>query len=229
MAGDGLSVDSLRVGQTGYLVPTGKLKPLTEEDKQKFIDLIRRLKPDLAEDKDYKIIADKNGHTRLGKVVKYQPLTLADMFKGEKLKELPKVKKAQVTKFLDKISALGLDLTIDDIMTKNGILNPNFKVDKNGNISFRNIKAYMQGKTPDYFETKDGEWAEEKKFEYPKSLLKTEKLPKGYDIENDRKFTTDVSDSVDVRDMLWRTGRDEVEVQDKLWRPGRDEVKIQLY
>lgn len=172
MAGDGFTIDSTQVQQTGYFKQVGGVKPLTPEQKQQFIDLLKRYHFPEQKDDGYKIVVDKNGNPRTGKVVKYQPQGLLDMLQGKKPKELPKVKKAQVNKFLNDIKALGLDLKPEDIMTKDGTLNPNFKVDEKGNISFKNIKDFINNKAPEYFETKDGEWAQAQKFELPEWYAK---------------------------------------------------------
>lgn len=104
-------------------------------------------------------IVDKDGVVRKGFLVTTQPRTLAEMLKGEPAKPLATVKQAQVTQFLNSIKALGLDIKPEDIMSSNGTLNPNFKVDDNGNIIFRNLKDYINGKSPEYFETQKGGWA----------------------------------------------------------------------
>ena len=104
-------------------------------------------------------IVDKNGVVRKGYLVENEPQSLIDKIKGKEAKPLAKVKAEQVTKFLNSIAALGLDIKPEDIMSSNGTLNPNFKIDENGNISFRDLKAYINGKSPEYFETQAGGWA----------------------------------------------------------------------
>lgn len=183
MSGDGFGINAQSVARTGYLRQMGEIKPLSPEEKQKVIDMLKRYQP-LQLDDGYKTVVDKNGLPRQGRIVKNEPLTLKDMLTGKKPKELAKVKKAQVTKFLENIKALGLDLTVDDIMSKNGTLNPNFKVDEKGNISFRNIKGYLNGKNPQYFETQNGDWAQVKVYEFPKwYTLKDDEFPKGFKLE----------------------------------------------
>lgn len=87
---------------------------------------------------------------------------------GEPVKDCPTASKESVAKFLESIKSLGLDLTESDIISSSGKLNPNFKIDEQGNISFRNLKAYtstegdgyksLDGRKNDYFETVNGDW-----------------------------------------------------------------------
>lgn len=111
----------------------------------------------------YDKIVDKNGVVREGKIIENEPRSLADVLSGKEAKPLATVKAEQVNKFLQNIQALGLDLKAEDIMSSNGTLNPNFKVDDKGNISFRNVKDFINGKAPEYFETSKGQWAKAKK------------------------------------------------------------------
>lgn len=104
-------------------------------------------------------IVDKKGVVRKGYLVENEPQSFIDKLKGKEAKPLAKVKAEQVTKFLNSIAALGLDIKPEDVMSSNGTLNPNFKVDENGNISFRDLKAYVNGNAPEYFETQAGGWA----------------------------------------------------------------------
>lgn len=153
------------VQQVNYL-KQGDVTPLTQKEKETFSDMLKRLYPDKTED-GYSKITDKNGVERTGKVITTEPVSLLEILRsiknGKKIelnKPLATVKEAQVNKFLESIKFLGLDLKAEDIMTKNGTLNPNFKVDDKGNISFRNLKSYINGDVPEYFETKDGKWAQ---------------------------------------------------------------------
>lgn len=126
----------------------GKDKDKAEKPKIKL--------PELPEPQD---IVDKKGVVRKGYLVEKEPLSLMDKIKGKEAKPLAKVKADQVTKFLNSIASLGLDIKPEDVMSSNGTLNPNFKVDENGNISFRDLKAYVNGNAPEYFETQAGGWA----------------------------------------------------------------------
>ncbi len=157
MAGDGFEISTQNVVKTGYSVPA-KSDSIKIENNEDFAELIKKLnlRP---KDNGYQMIVDKDGVVRKGKIVKYEPQSITDIINGREPKELAKVKKEQVTKFLEEIKALGLDLKPEDIMSKNGTLNPNFKVDEKGNISFRNLKAYINEKSPKYFETQAGAWA----------------------------------------------------------------------
>lgn len=158
MQGDGLGINTQSILQTGYLVPA---KNNTKQVKanEDFAELIKKLR--ISEKYDgYQMVVDKDGVVRKGKIVKNEPQTITDIMNGKEPKELAKVKKEQVTKFLEEIKILGLDLKAEDIMSKNGTLNPNFKVDENGNISFRNLKSYINENGPKYFETQAGTWAQ---------------------------------------------------------------------
>ena len=158
MAGDEFGITTgTSVASTGYLKQIGNVKKLTPEEKATFIEELKKIR--LENPSGFQPITDKNGKIRMGRIVKYQKPSLKDILNGDIKKPLAKVKKAQVKKFLEKIRALGLDISEDDIITKNGTLNPNFKVDNKGNISFRDFKAYINGKAPKYFETEKGEWA----------------------------------------------------------------------
>lgn len=175
MAGE-LTLSALGAQQTqqaNCLIQKGEVTPLTQEQKETFTDLLKRYYPQKTND-GYSTLTDKNGNPRIGKVVTTQPASLKEIFEAvisgkqiELNKPLAKVKEAQVNKFLEAIKVLGLDLKAEDIMTKDGTLNPNFKVDDKGNISFRNLKGFINGDVPTYFETKDGEWAMEKKYDLP--------------------------------------------------------------
>lgn len=88
---------------------------------------------------------------------------------GEPVKDCPAATKENVAKFLESVKSLGLDLTESDIISSSGKLNPNFKIDEQGNISFKNLKAYtstegdgykskLDGRKDDYFETVNGDW-----------------------------------------------------------------------
>lgn len=157
MVGENLGIAGISTTQTGYTQKVGKLRLMTPEEKATFLEQIKKFKPNVA----FEYITDKNGEIRMGKVVKYQKPSIIDIVQGKELMPLAQVKKSQVKKFLEKIQALGLEITEEDIITKNGTLNPNFKVDNKGNISFKNIKDYVNEKALKYFETDKGEWAEE--------------------------------------------------------------------
>ena len=178
MQGDGLGINTQSILQTGYLVPA---KNNTKQVKanEDFAELIKKLR--ISEKYDgYQMVVDKDGVVRKGKIVKHEPQNITELINGKEPKELAKVKTEQVTKFLEEIKALGLDLKPEDIMSKNGTLNPSFKVDENGNISFRNLKLYLSDSAPKYFETQTGAWAQAPKTQtktFPKEGILTD-IPK---------------------------------------------------
>lgn len=168
MATDGLGITTDSISSKGYVTaPKKDVLPyyMAPADLPTAIKT-RYILP--SKDGEYTTILAKDGTIKRGKVVKYEEQSLIDRLKGEQPKELAKVKKEQVEAFLEKIGVLGLGLKVEDVMSSNGTLNPNFKIDEKGNISFRNLKGYLNGSSPKYFETYTGEWAQaEKEPEYP--------------------------------------------------------------
>jgi len=168
MTGEQLTIGTAKgTTQANYLEQRKFVtKPLTQEQKETFTDLLKRYYPDEVSD-GYTTVKDKNGNLRTGKVVTTQQVSLQDIIQNLKSgkpfainEPLPTVKAEQVNRFIDSIKSLGLDIKAEDVMTKAGTLNPNFKVDDKGNISFRNLKSYINGNAPEYFETEDGKWAQ---------------------------------------------------------------------
>ena len=161
----GINTDS--IARAGYTAPVKDVLIYRYPTRELPSSIKPRYYPVKLED-EYKLVMAKDGTIKKGKVVKYEEQSWMDKLKGEKPKELAKVKKEQVEAFLEKINVFGLGLKVEDIMSGNGTLNPNFKIDEKGNINFRNLKGYLTGKTPEYFETYGGEWAQvEPKQELP--------------------------------------------------------------
>lgn len=209
------------VASTDYLKQVGKVKKLTPEEKATFIEELKKIR--LENPSGFQPITDKNGKIRMGRIVKYQKPSLKDILNGDIEKPLAKVKKAQVKKFLEKIQALGLDISEDDIMTKNGTLNPNFKVDNKGNISFRDIKAYVNGKAPKYFETEKGEWAVERP-----DIFSATATPKLVDDGTKKVLPYYPTDNIKPKIDIYYPGRDNVKVEKLPYYPFRDNTKIEL-
>lgn len=209
------------VASTDYLKQVGKVKKLTPEEKATFIEELKKIR--LENPSGFQPITDKNGKIRMGRIVKYQKPSLKDILNGDIEKPLAKVKKAQVKKFLEKIQALGLDISEDDIMTKNGTLNPNFKVDNKGNISFRDIKAYVNGKAPKYFETGKGEWAVERP-----DIFSATATPKLVDDGTKKVLPYYPTDNIKPKIDIYYPGRDNVKVEKLPYYPFRDNTKIEL-
>lgn len=222
MAGDEFGITTgTSVASTDYLKQVGKVKKLTPEEKATFIEELKKIR--LENPSGFQPITDKNGKIRMGRIVKYQKPSLKDILNGDIEKPLAKVKKAQVKKFLEKIQALGLDISEDDIMTKNGTLNPNFKVDNKGNISFRDIKAYVNGKAPKYFETEKGEWAVERP-----DIFSATTTPKLVDDGTKKVLPYYPTDNIKPKIDIYYPGRDNVKVEKLPYYPFRDNTKIEL-
>lgn len=209
------------VASTDYLKQVGKVKKLTPEERATFIEELKKIR--LENPSGFQPITDKNGKIRMGRIVKYQKPSLKDILNGDIEKPLAKVKKAQVKKFLEKIQALGLDISEDDIITKNGTLNPNFKVDNKGNISFRDIKAYVNGKAPKYFETEKGEWAVERP-----DIFSATATPKLVDDGTKKVLPYYPTDNIKPKIDIYYPGRDNVNVEKLPYYPFRDNTKIEL-
>lgn len=209
------------VASTDYLKQVGKVKKLTPEEKATFIEELKKIR--LENPSGFQPITDKNGKIRMGRIVKYQKPSLKDILNGDIEKPLAKVKKAQVKKFLEKIQALGLDISEDDIITKNGTLNPNFKVDNKGNISFRDIKAYVNGKAPKYFETEKGEWAVERP-----DIFSATATPKLVDDGTKKVLPYYPTENNEPKIGIYYPGRDKVKVEKLPYYPFRDNTKIEL-
>lgn len=222
MAGDEFGITTgTSVASTGYLKQIGKVKKLTPEEKATFIEELKKIR--LENPSGFQPITDKNGKIRMGRIVKYQKPSLKDILNGDIKKTLAKVKKAQVKKFLEKIRALGLDISEDDIITKNGTLNPNFKVDNKGNISFRDFKAYINGKAPKYFETEKGEWAVERP-----DIFSAMTTPKTVDGGKKRFLPYYPTDNIKPIIDIYYPGRDNAKVEKLPYYPFRDNTKIEL-
>lgn len=222
MAGDEFGITTgTSVASTDYLKQVGKVKKLTPEEKATFIEELKKIR--LENPSGFQPITDKNGKIRMGRIVKYQKPSLKDILNGDIEKPLAKVKKAQVKKFLEKIQALGLDISEDDIITKNGTLNPNFKVDNKGNISFRDIKAYVNGKAPKYFETEKGEWAVERP-----DIFSATATPKLVDDGSKKVLPYYPTDNIKPKIDIYYPGRDNVKVEKLPYYPFRDNTKIEL-
>ncbi len=216
--GNGLTVDSLKVQQANYLKELGDINQLTPEQKAKFDEILKKYYTP-KKDADTTYVTDKNGRLREGQVVTKEPQTFLDRIQRKPEKDLAKVKKAQVQKFLQNIAALGLDLKIEDIMTKNGTLNPNFKVDEKGNISFRNVKAFLNDKAPKYFETNNGEWAMETSAKFLPSISLIKDLPDGFKIDKPDRDKL-------VRILPYYPDKDKVVVEPKPYYLEQDNVEL---
>lgn len=158
----GLRFDGEIGFNTNNVLGGANIRKITPKEKEQYLKFIKEHQSDYKKDIEgrYERLTDKNGNPKMGRVVKYQQQSFDEILRGDILKPLAKVKKSQVRKFLDQIKALGLDISESDIISKTGTLNPNFKVDKDGNISFKDINSYIKGKGKHYFETDKGEWAE---------------------------------------------------------------------
>ena len=108
-------------------------------------------------------------------------------------------------------------------MTKNGTLNPNFKVDNKGNISFRDFKAYVNGKAPKYFETEKGEWAVERP-----DIFSATATPKTVDGGKKRFLPYYPTDNIKPIIDIYYPGRDNAKVEKLPYYPFRDNTKIEL-
>ena len=134
----GINTDS--IARAGYTAPVKDVLIYRYPSMKLPIDVKPGYYPIKLED-EYKLVMAKDGTIKKGKVVKYEEQSWMDKLKGEKPKELAKVKKEQVEAFLEKINVFGLGLKVEDIMSGNGTLNPNFKIDEKGNIKKDSVEC----------------------------------------------------------------------------------------